>query len=180
MFTILFLVLATIAIVFAVRLMRLCKERKTLRKKIFNTSRKHISFYDKEEYHEVTEKAWFTAIVAILFALFSLAFLINIFIILKEPAFMEYEIDKLQQENIKIESDVGTLAESCLEQKGKSDLISGDEDIITLAMTLPELYSNKLIYKQIEAYKANEEEIKDLEKEIAKNASAKRRYVDLW
>ena len=110
-----------------------------------------------------------TSIAIVLSVIFGIIFVIHICFAcmdwipkIAEGNVIEHKIEMYEKENTKIESDI----EKIVEQYYKHEKITFDMSEINSATTLvqmyPELKSDKLVLKQIEIYKENNDEIKKL------------------
>ena len=132
--------------------------------------RKAITLYENED-GEVDEvkvnKVYF--VPAVISGIFSIAFFIQVFILIFLVVGAEYPIDKeiamYEEENASIEKSIAVAVKSYMDYESSIYAELEDKDTINLVSSIPELKSDTVVQKQIEIYFANNSEIKELKKD---------------
>ena len=90
-----------------------------------------------------------------------------------DSRYTDQKIQMYQEENEKIEKDIGYIVSEYMEHESQTFDMSRVESSTVLIQMYPELKSNELVSKQIDIYNKNNKKIKELKLEKIKNQKAK-------
>lgn len=90
-----------------------------------------------------------------------------------DSRYTDQKIQMYQEENEKIEEDVGVIITQYMKHENETFNMSKIKSSTVLIQMYPELKSNELVSKQIDIYNENNKKIKKLKLEKIKNQKAK-------
>ena len=107
-------------------------------------------------------------IVACIFGILAIIFLIWVFILIKAVAtvhIIDEKIEMYQEENASIEESIDVAVKSYMDYEASTYGELKDKDAMNLVSHIPELKSDTLVQQQIEVYVENNKKIKELKEE---------------
>lgn len=107
-----------------------------------------------------------TMVAGTVISILSLFFIVGVLVDMSFSLKVDDKIQMYQEENEKIESQIGQLVASYMEYESDTYKNFKSEDAITLVSMYPELKSDSLVNTQIEIYTENNKKIKELKEEL--------------